>query len=219
MVVYIYDPKERGETGRVKDISRVDLRVGKILDIQEHLSFPAKGYMCQVDTGDVITSQYNRIPWHRLIAVLLDPQYTMRELWKKMVVVLCNVIPGFSRGIYINGVLLCAEQGGKIELLSPSTTTKPGDKIYVEGYGRGTEKIFCPGDWRNETRDFTDMNFVRMFEDNIVPSLKVDSERKVLYRDIPLRIEGKDGFITAESLSDCPVTHVPYEEPLYPGQR
>ncbi|XP_013774160.1 tyrosine--tRNA ligase, cytoplasmic-like isoform X1 [Limulus polyphemus] len=106
---------------------RLDLRVGKITDVQMHPDADSL-YVSQVDVGDeagprtIISGLAKLIPADDLIG--------------RLVVVLCNLKPAKMRGIESRGMILCAsvEEPRQVEPLQVPLDSNPGDKVYVEGY-------------------------------------------------------------------------------------
>lgn len=78
--------------------SRLDIRVGKIVEVSKHPDADAL-YVEKVDLGEeaprtIISGLVNFIP--------------IEEMQNRMVVVLCNLKPAKMRGIESHGMVLCA---------------------------------------------------------------------------------------------------------------
>jgi len=109
--------------------SMVDLRVGKIVAIEKHPDADAL-YLETVDFGEpegprqVLSGLVNYVPIEQ-----------MRDRW---VVGICNLKPQAMRGIKSYAMLLCATakagKDGGVEPVLPPEGSKPGDRIWVEGY-------------------------------------------------------------------------------------
>ncbi|KAI0051153.1 nucleic acid-binding protein [Auriscalpium vulgare] len=108
--------------------SMVDLRVGRIIDVNKHPD--ADGlYIEQIDFGEesgprtVVSGLVHYIPIEK-----------MRDQW---LVGVCNLKPANMRGVKSFAMVLCAtSKDGKeagIELVQPPPNSKPGDRIYFEG--------------------------------------------------------------------------------------
>ncbi|CAI8493655.1 unnamed protein product [Hanseniaspora opuntiae] len=56
---------------------------------------------------------------------------------KRYVVTVCNLKPVNMRGIKSCAMVLCANNAddGKVEFVNPPAGSKPGDKVFFEGYG------------------------------------------------------------------------------------
>ncbi|WFD43520.1 G4 quadruplex nucleic acid binding protein [Malassezia psittaci] len=109
--------------------SMVDMRVGKIVDIQRHPDADSL-YLERVDFGEpdgprtILSGLVHYVPMDQ-----------MKDRW---VVGICNLKPVAMRGIKSYGMLLCAtHKDGKehgIEPVQPPTDSQVGDRIFVEGY-------------------------------------------------------------------------------------
>ncbi|CAD6909799.1 unnamed protein product [Tilletia controversa] len=109
--------------------SMVDLRVGKIVGIEKHPDADAL-YLEQVDFGEpegprqVLSGLVNFVP--------------IEQMRNRAVVGICNLKPAAMRGIKSHAMLLCAThkdgKDGGVEPIAPPEGSKPGDRIWVEGY-------------------------------------------------------------------------------------
>lgn len=105
---------------------RLDLEVGKIIEVKRHPG-AEKLYIEKVELGD----------GERQIVSGLVPFLKEEELLGKLVVIVKNLKPASLRGVESRGMLLAAESGGKLEVLSPEG--KPGDKVALEGEKPGAQ--------------------------------------------------------------------------------
>ncbi|CAM6053418.1 unnamed protein product [Sphagnum tenellum] len=57
----------------------------------------------------------------------------------RLVIVLCNLKPAKLKGVESKGMVLCASRDDPkdVEPLAPPAGSKPGDKVFVEGYEEG----------------------------------------------------------------------------------
>ncbi|KAI0761970.1 hypothetical protein BD413DRAFT_586807 [Trametes elegans] len=139
--------------------SMIDLRVGHIVDIKKHPD--ADGlYVEQIDFGEetgprtVVSGLVNYIP--------------IEQMRDKYLVGVCNLKPANMRGVKSFAMVLCAtHKDGKdagIELVDPPAGSKPGERVYFEGFEAGQplsqlnpkKKIFetiQPGFTTLETRE------------------------------------------------------------------
>ncbi|KAK0535387.1 G4 quadruplex nucleic acid binding protein [Tilletia horrida] len=109
--------------------SMIDLRVGKIVGIEKHPDADAL-YLEQVDFGEpegprqVLSGLVNFVP--------------IEQMRNRAVVGICNLKPQAMRGIKSYAMLLCAThkdgKDGGVEPILPPEGSKPGDRIWVEGY-------------------------------------------------------------------------------------
>lgn len=108
------------ETVTFADFSRLEMRVGNIIDVKRHENAD-KLYIVQVDVGErtlqTVTS--------------LVPYYCEDELRGKTVVVLCNLQKAKMRGETSECMLLCAEtdDGDESVLLTPERLMPAGVRI------------------------------------------------------------------------------------------
>ncbi|KAI0354934.1 nucleic acid-binding protein [Trametes cingulata] len=112
--------------------SMIDLRVGHIVDIKKHPD--ADGlYVEQIDFGEetgprtVVSGLVNYIP--------------IEDMRDKYLVGVCNLKPANMRGVKSFAMVLCAtHKDGKdagIELVQPPEGSKPGERVYFEGFEDG----------------------------------------------------------------------------------
>ena len=108
------------ETVSYGDFAKLDIRVGKIIEVARH-SNADKLYIVQIDVGDKMLQTVTS----------LVPYYTEDELMGKQVVVLCNLSKAKMRGETSECMLLCAETDDESEsvLLTPESFMPTGVKI------------------------------------------------------------------------------------------
>ncbi|HAT2781417.1 tRNA-binding protein [Citrobacter koseri] len=108
------------ETVAFADFARLELRVGKIVQVKRHDNAD-KLYIMQVDVGErtlqTVTS--------------LVPYYREDALMGKTVVVLCNLQKAKMRGETSECMLLCAEtdDGSESVLLTPERVMPAGVRV------------------------------------------------------------------------------------------
>jgi len=110
--------------------SRLDIRVGKIVEVSRHPDADAL-YVEKIDLGEdqprtIVSGLVNFIP--------------IEEMQDRMVVVLCNLKPAKMRGVESKGMVLCAsvDDPKQVEALIPPEGAVPGERVYVENYESGT---------------------------------------------------------------------------------
>jgi tRNA-binding EMAP/Myf-like protein len=69
----------------------------------------------------------------RQIASKLRAHYTASELTGRRVLVLCNLKARALQGFQSNGLLLCADGGGKAELVEPPASAPAGEVVSCGG--------------------------------------------------------------------------------------
>jgi methionyl-tRNA synthetase len=103
--------------GDFQQHAALNLKVGKVLDIQPHPNAD-KLYLMKVDIGKTIT----------MVSGLKD-YYTPDELKKKTLIIVTNLEPATIRGVKSEGMLLAAEEGKQLALLTPETDLPAGTQI------------------------------------------------------------------------------------------
>lgn len=88
------------------DFSKLDLKVGKILEVSMHPD-AEKLYLLKVDVGDKTI---------QLVAGI-KPFYEPEQLENKLIVVLTNLEPKNIRGILSEGMILAAQDKDDISLI------------------------------------------------------------------------------------------------------
>lgn len=157
------------------DIGRMDLRIGKIVEIQKHPDADAL-YLEKIDVGEDKPRQIisGLVRWH-----------TLEEMQDRLVVVFCNLKPAKMRGILSEGMVLCASTPEKVELMVPPPGSVPGDLIHCEGYNRNPDALLNPK---------------KKIWETVAPDLKTNDDLVGCYKGAPLYIPGK-GHIKATTPS------------------
>ena len=103
------------------DWEKCDLRVGKILKVEDHPKAD-KLYVLTVDLGEDSP---------RTIVAGLKKQYTKEELTNQLAVFITNLEPVVLRGIKSEGMALAAasDDDSIITILQPHKNIEPGSKI------------------------------------------------------------------------------------------
>ncbi len=109
--------KEKTELINLADFQRLDLRVGLIREA-EPIPGSKKLLKLIVDIGE-----------KRTIVAGLATDYQVDELRNKQVIVLANLKPVKLMGVESQGMILTAEDEGKVYLLTPDKESKPGSVI------------------------------------------------------------------------------------------
>ena len=103
--------------GEFQQYSALNLKIGKVLEVTQHPNAD-KLYLMKVDVGKTIT----------MVSGLKD-FYTAEELKKKTLVIVTNLEPATIRGVKSEGMLLAAEEGKQLALLTPEKDLKAGTQI------------------------------------------------------------------------------------------
>lgn len=105
------------EGSQFSGFQALDLRIGLIRSVEDHPNAD-KLIVLKVDIGRPI----------QLVAGL-KAYYGKEELIGKKVVVITNLQPAKLRGVESQGMVLAAEAGDKVRLLTPSGPAEPGDRV------------------------------------------------------------------------------------------
>jgi len=110
-----------GEKINFEDFAKNEMRVGKILEIEDHPRAD-KLYVLKVDLGESST---------RTIVAGLKPYYKKEELERKLGIFVTNLKPVKLRGIESNGMILAAQNKNKTEVifLTPEKKIEIGSKV------------------------------------------------------------------------------------------
>jgi len=108
------------ESVSIQEFQRIDLRVGKVLDVRDHPN-ASKLYVMDVDLGpDLGTRQ--------LIAGM-KPYMPADALKGQLVIVVANLEPATLRGERSEGMLLAAQEGDQVVCLTTASPLAPGSKV------------------------------------------------------------------------------------------
>lgn len=156
------------------DVGRIDLRVGKIIDVQRHPDADSL-YVEKIDLGE---------PQPRTIVSGLVKHVPIEEMQNRLVVVMCNLKPAKMRGVTSEGMVMCASSPDKVEVLSPPSTSIPGDLVHCDGYTRNPD---------------AQLNPKKKIWETVAPDLLTNNELSACYKGSPLIVPGK-GQIKASTL-------------------
>lgn len=153
------------------DISRLDLRIGKIVEVDKHPDADAL-YVEKIDCGDesgprtVISGLVKHVP--------------IDEMKDRNVVVLCNLKPAKMRGILSEAMVMCASSEEKVELLSPPDGVKPGQKVIFDGY--------------DNAEPDAQLNPKKKIWEQVAPDIKTDENGIAKYKDVPFKCADVEGY-------------------------
>ena len=151
--------------GDVTDLSRLEIRVGKVVEVGKHPE--ADGlYVEKVDCGEASGP--------RTIVSGLVQYCTLEQMQDRMVVILANLKPRALKGIESHGMVLCASTGEeaarKVEPISPPAGAAPGELITFMGHKSQPE---APGN--RATKAYS----------KIADDFYVDDNGQATYKGIP----------------------------------
>lgn len=101
-----------------KEFQNLDLRVGKVLSA-DAVPGADKLYKLSVDIGDRTVT----------LVAGLRPYYKPEEMKGKKIIVVANLDPVTLKGVKSEGMLLAAQDGNVVSLLTMDKDVKPGSKI------------------------------------------------------------------------------------------
>jgi len=102
--------------------SDIDIRVGKIVDVQDHEKARKPMYKLTVDFGAEIGK--------RTIIAGIKSFYSKDELLNKKVICVVNLDPKMIAGVESQGMLLAAGEIEKVAVLVPDKDMDEGSKIH-----------------------------------------------------------------------------------------
>jgi len=150
------------------DVSRLDIRVGKIVDVKKHESADSL-YVEQIDLGEEKPRQ---------VVSGLVKHIAIEDMKDRYVVVLCNLKPSALRGVQSFAMVMCATgEAGNVELLSPPEGSAVGEKIVVDGFPGQADEQLNPKQ--------------KVFE-AVAPELKTNDNSVACYRGVPLKTSKGD---------------------------
>lgn len=166
----------KSEKENEHDISRLDLRVGKIIEVSKHPNADTL-YLEKIDVGEAQL---------RTVISGLVNYICIEELKNRLVVLLCNLKPVKMRGITSEAMVMCASTSEKVEVLSPPTSSLPGDLVYCDEFSRTPDVLLSPK---------------KKVLEAILPDLKTNDNFEACYKGFKL-IVGEKGPILSKTLKN-----------------
>lgn len=161
------------------DIGRLDLRIGKVVEVQRHPDADSL-YVLKINCGE---------DKPRTVCSGLVKHVPIEELQERVVMVLCNLKPVKMRGITSEAMVMCASSEQGVEVLLPPPNAEPGDLVHCDGYTRQPDGVMNPKK--------------KIFE-TVAPDLHTNDKLEACYKGVPLVVPGK-GSSSAKSLKNVPV--------------
>ena len=106
----------------IEDLSKIELRIGRIIDVQDHEGARKPMYKLRVNLGEELGE--------RIIVAGIRNVYSKEDLLGKEIVCVANLEPKLIAGIESNGMLLAAGEGENVSLLMPDKEIKEGSRIH-----------------------------------------------------------------------------------------
>ncbi|KAH1022809.1 aminoacyl tRNA synthase complex-interacting multifunctional protein 1 isoform X1 [Dendroctonus ponderosae] len=174
------EPKEPKPSADLPvDIGRLDLRIGKVEDVQRHPDADAL-YVLKINCGEAQP---------RTVCSGLVKYIPIEELRDRSVLVLCNLKPVKMRGITSEAMVMCASSPLGVEVLIPPPGSQPGDLVECQGFARQPDAVMNPKK--------------KIFE-TVAPDLHTNDQLEACYKGVPLNNPGKGNFVS-KSLKNVPV--------------
>lgn len=171
---------EDSDDSKPVDVSRLDLRVGRIVSAVKHPDADSL-YVEQVDVGEEKT---------RTVVSGLVKFVPLDKMQNRMAVLLCNLKPAKMRGVTSEAMVMCASTPEKVEILAPPPGAQPGDRVVCDGY---------PG------QPDAQLNPKKKIFEQVAPDLKTDIEKRATYKGQPWLVTGHQGHVTAETLCNAQI--------------
>lgn len=170
----------------------IDLRVGHILKAETHPNADSL-YVSTIACGDPLgtdnTSEYEG-QVVRTVCSGLNGLIPLEEMQNRKIVAVCNLKPVTMRGVKSCAMVLAASprvaegedsHKGPVELVSPPTDSKAGDRVYFEGWEGEPEPVLNPKKkvWEMIQPGFTTTDALEVgFDVEAVPQLSGEGENK-----------------------------------------
>ncbi|XP_054635528.1 aminoacyl tRNA synthase complex-interacting multifunctional protein 1-like isoform X2 [Dunckerocampus dactyliophorus] len=158
------------------DVSRLDLRVGRIVMAEKHPDTDSL-YVELVDVGE---------PSPKTVVSGLVKHVPLEQMQNRMAVLLCNLTPAKMGRVTSQAMVMCASSPDKVEILDPPDGAVPGDKVTFQGF---------PGEPDKE------LNPKKKVWEHIQPDLRTDGECVATYKGTAFEVAGK-GVCRAQTLSN-----------------
>ena len=103
----------------IQDFKSVELKVGTVVAVEDHPNAD-KLMIIRVDLGQERP---------RTLVAGLKQYYSYEELTGKQIVVVTNLEPARLRGVNSEGMLLAAQEGEKVVVLTTDVPIAPGSRV------------------------------------------------------------------------------------------
>ncbi|AET38010.1 Arc1p Ecym_2264 [Eremothecium cymbalariae DBVPG len=140
--------------------SAIDFRVGFIQKAIKHPDADSL-YVSTIDVGEA--------EGPRTVCSGLVKSYPLEAMQERFVVVVCNLKPVNMRGIKSAAMVLCGSNETKVELVEPPANSKPGDKVFFEGFG--------------DEEPLKQLNPKKKIWEQLQPHFSTNDELEVIFQD------------------------------------
>ncbi|XP_068614225.1 aminoacyl tRNA synthase complex-interacting multifunctional protein 1-like [Brachionichthys hirsutus] len=160
------------------DVSRLDLRVGRIvvaMQLQDNSL-----HELQVDVGEAAP---------RTVVSRLAKHVPVDQMQNRMAVLLCNLKPVKVRGVESQAMIMCASSPDKVEILDPPSGAMSGDRVTFQGFPGKPDK---------------ELNPQKRVWEQIQPDLRTDSQCVATYKGAAFEVASR-GACKARTMSDAQI--------------
>ncbi|XP_066256792.1 aminoacyl tRNA synthase complex-interacting multifunctional protein 1 isoform X2 [Euwallacea similis] len=161
------------------DIGRLDLRIGKVVDVRRHPDADSL-YVLTIECGE---------DKPRTVCSGLVKHVPLDQLQDRVVMVLCNLKPVKMRGITSEAMVMCASSEQGVEVLIPPPNSQSGELVHCDGYTRQPDAVMNPKK--------------KIFE-TVAPDLHTNANLEACYKGVPFSLPGK-GTFHSKTLKNVPV--------------
>jgi len=168
------------DAGRPIDASRLDMRVGKIIHVERHPDANSL-FVEKVNIGEEKP---------RTIVSGLVGHVALEELQDRMAIFMCNLKPVKMRGIFSEGMIMCATGPDQVNPLIPPEGSVIGDRVRLQGYTEEPDALLNPK---------------KKIWEQIKPDMHVNADGIATYKGREFYIDGK-GSCTSPNVRNCPIT-------------
>uniref|UniRef100_A0A3Q2XFD5 Aminoacyl tRNA synthetase complex interacting multifunctional protein 1a n=1 Tax=Hippocampus comes TaxID=109280 RepID=A0A3Q2XFD5_HIPCM len=158
------------------DVSRLDLRVGRIITAEKHPDADSL-YVEQVDVGEASP---------RTVVSGLVKHVPLDQMQNRMAILLCNLKPAKMRGVTSQAMVMCASSPDLVEILDPPNGAVPGERVTFQGFSGEPDK---------------ELNPKKKVWEQIQPDLRTDGDCVATYKGAPFEVVGK-GACRAQTMSN-----------------
>ncbi|CAD5121532.1 DgyrCDS10034 [Dimorphilus gyrociliatus] len=175
-------PKEKGgktaapTTVEKLDISRLSMRIGKIVDVKKHPDADSL-YVETVDFGSET----------RTIVSGLVKHVPLEQMKNRIAIFMTNLKPAKMRGILSEGMIMCASTPEKVEIIIPPEGVNIGDRVTVDAYPGDADALLNPK---------------KKIWEAIQPDLKIDEQGIASYKGEVWNAAGK-GNCKVPTMRNC----------------
>jgi len=104
----------------INEFAALDLRVGRIIEVEDLETARKPMYRLKVDLGELGVKN---------LAAGLKSDYAKEQLLNSLVIVVANLEPKSIAGFLSEGMILAADDGTSISVLRPDRELPPGSRI------------------------------------------------------------------------------------------